>query len=585
MGKFQEVFLLGYQLDDWKLDYPIKKSVKIHKIKAIRSEFTRTVISRNLPLYHEGATLPEADPKDVPTALMGVAKRFGAEPPKFAGGNFRRRKFRRFIGRFFRKMGLKAIEPDCDMSVETWLDKTHYPQWRKEQIRKAYDKRIRPDVMEQIIAGKFKQVVKSFIKNEKLEDQKPPRFINAREDFMKALFGPYFQEISDRVKKWPYFVKSIPDLNRPGAMKSTLYKEGATYAITDYTSFESQFIREAMEMIEFEFYKYMLSQLPEGKQIMKVISVVLGGSNRLIFGLFDIVLEATRMSGEMNTSLGNSFANLMLFLFAVYEKDPRAVAVGFVEGDDGIFRVEPPEAIPDEAHMTSLGFNLKIEITKSFETASFCGKIFDFKDEIIVTDPVKAILKFGWTGRYSIDSSSKYRVQLLRAKALSMLSLYNGCPLLSSFAARILELTNHVNISAKVKRNLTRDYYDGLRYGTILNADTAGKKYEVKEPPLNTRLLVEKLFGISISEQMIIEEKMASMQLGPVNVIPEHLIPFKWQEYYKTHAVPVNEQGYVSGCDDNQRVSNICRMAAGHPKLKRALRKWLKGTNHRQFGR
>jgi hypothetical protein len=465
------------------------------------------------------------------------------------------------------------------MSVETWLKKTHYPEWRKNQIRNAYDKKFRPDLREQIKNGKIKQVVKSFLKNEKLEEAKPPRFINAREDFMKALFGPYFQEMSDRVKKWEYFVKSIADINRPSAMKATLFKEGATYAITDYHSFESQFIKAAMEMIEFEFYKYMLSKLPEGPEIMEVISYVLAGTNRLIFILFDIILEATRMSGEMNTSLGNGFANLMLFLFAVYENNPRATAVGFVEGDDGLFRVEPPEAIPTESQMTSLGFNLKIETTKSFETASFCGKIFDFKDEIIVTDPVKAILKFGWTSRYTIQSSDKYRMQLLRAKALSMLSLYNGCPLLTTFASRIIELTNHINISKKVKSSVTRDYYEGLRFGAVLESDKAGKQYEVKEIPSNTRLLVEKLFNISVSDQIDIERKISNMELGPVDVIPKHMIPEKWNDYYKQHAVSANEKGYISHLDDTKRVQNVCRMAAGHPKLKRAVRKWLKGTN------
>ena len=74
-----------------------------------------------------------------------------------------------------------------------------------------------------------------------------------------------------------------------------------------------------MQAVEFVLYTYMLQHVIGGEHILGIMKEVLCGKNIVQNRYLDCIIEARRMSGEMNTSLGNRFSNLM-FMAIVCEK-------------------------------------------------------------------------------------------------------------------------------------------------------------------------------------------------------------------------------------------------------------------------
>jgi len=97
-----------------------------------------------------------------------------------------------------------------------------------------------------------------------------------------------------------------------------------------------------MDAVEFELYRFMAPDDALGAKFLTDIQVM-QEMNRCYSKYVKIEVEATRMSGEMNTSLGNGFSNLMFMLYACHVQG--IAAEGIVEGDDGVFALEGGQSL------------------------------------------------------------------------------------------------------------------------------------------------------------------------------------------------------------------------------------------------
>ncbi len=370
-------------------------------------------------------------------------------------------------------------------------------------------------------------VVKAHVKDEPYDEIKPVRMINARCDASKALFGPTFAKIEKTVCKLPWFIKYIPVSDRPRAIFDRIYAEGAMYVCTDYSSFEAHFSPAIMWAIEEPLYEYMTSKLPQVDKdvFMAYWRTCIQGRNLVeIRDVFRAELEGTRMSGEMNTSLGNGWSNLVLFMFALYNNgatwDDIFVNIpGFVEGDDGLFRV-PRSLAPSSQQMANYGFNLKIDKVSDICEASFCGQVFDPKDLINVTDPIKVLMKLAWLPRKYIRASDKMKKQLLKAKTQSALFQYNGCPLVTSACVNILNQLKNVRFTRALYNQLDVRERDILHQSTV--------SFQIKTPSVGTRTLVQKLYDISIDDQERLEKQLDQHDLASTLMM---VLPTRYDKY------------------------------------------------------
>jgi hypothetical protein len=442
---------------------------------------------------HVKYSLPHPDITHYPTLLAGTVKRFARDPP--VADPVLLEEFGGFVDRFLQNH-LTPLPSNSDTSVDRWLENTGYPAFRKEELR--------------LVATELSQITKIhervslFMKDENYSEYKHGRGINSRSDEFKTAVGPIFKLIEEQVFKLPWFIKKIPVVDRPTYIEQMLRRSGSLYYASDYTTYEALFVRKIMQACEFQLYRYMTNHLPEGPLFQEVVERVLGGMNNVDNKFFGLLIEATRMSGEMCTSLGNGFSNLMFMLFLL-EKHGNSNITGVVEGDDGLFVFDGPGL--SVADFARLGLDIKLEIHKQLETASFCGLIFDMDALDNITNPVEAMLSFPWLSRRYLRANDKTRKILLRAKSLSYAWQYPACPIISAMARWGLRKTNGIHVDRYMRESGAVNTYERQEYITNFR-DT----FEFKPIAYGTRLLCEQVFGVSVSEQLLVEEYFDSLE-------------------------------------------------------------------------
>jgi len=393
------------------------------------------------------------------------------------------------------------------LSFDEWLETTDYSSARKEVIREA----LNVEFQDTQVFKRYR--VDTHVKDEFYEEPKPPRLINARCDYAKAVLGPVIKVIEKRVCRLPWFIKYVPVSQRPAVLQEVLMMPGVRYACTDYTSFEAQFVPAVMRALERPLYKRMSANFCDRGAFMHLFDQVICGTNELnVCQMFNAKVPGVRMSGEMDTSLANGWCNLVLFMFVLWEKGVKMADLrdikGFVEGDDGLFAL-PSHLLPNELDFQPLGFVMKIQIVDSLNLASFCGNIFAPGDNIVVTNPIKMLSKVGWCPRKYMMGGLALQRALLRAKALSVAHQYNGCPILSVAGRRLVELTHGV----RFRKNFVQNFL-----GSYKAKDFTENLPAERFPTDATRYIVEDLYGITIEQQIEIEARLRVMELEPFDL-------------------------------------------------------------------
>lgn len=490
----------------------------------------------SLGMHIEGVVLPHVDTRDPDTLRDGVCARMGKELPG------RRGDFLAEISKTTKTWLLENFRPlaaDSDFTFDTWIEGTNYDLARKNELREIYENVICP--LER--KGKnFKHfIVKLFAKDECYVDFKHARGIYARDDVAKVFFGPWFKLIENELYKNPTFIKHVPVKDRADYIYDRLYQEGNVYVQTDYSSYEAHFDSDLMANCEFLLYQHALENIPGSEIPLNVMREVLMGNNRVFNKYIDVIVRASRMSGEMNTSLGNGFSNYMLMYNQC--KRLRLPCIGVVEGDDGLFTF-PIHSKPATKDFDSCGCLIKLEVFSKISEASFCGLLFDEEDRQIVADIRKIMASLSWSSKQYVGASKNTHLALLRCKAMSMIVQYPSCPVVASMSRCVIRLTKHINTKKIIERGRFDLYTrEKMLYG--LN----NYKHNLNAPVgLGTRILVEHLWGFSIELQVKLEEYFSRLEsIQPVNSDEFiDLFPLSWRKYYDSFVVEL-----VPGEDPN----------------------------------
>lgn len=435
---------------------------------------------RRLPYgFVEGVFPIGLDSNDPITQARGIAKRMGRILPPLDTTALT--SFGLFVDSFLRK---HLVPLNSIMGFEEWLDSTSYNETRKDQLRRAWEQcHYTSD------AVKFRKIA-SFMKTEPYPEFKHCRGINSRHDAFKAYSGPVFKSIERVVydlvdcRGNRLFAKHVPVSDRPSYIMG-MFEAGDQVMATDYSAFEASFRPQLMEVCEFALYRHMLRGYPK---LARVICNTLGGVNhgRMRCGV-TFKLKGRRMSGDMCTSLGNGFTNLMVFSWLMQGRS----WTGTVEGDDGIFCVHDRKPLPLPADYARLGFDIKIERHERPEKASFCGIVATRTG--LIKDPAKTLQSFGWT-RTQTHAPEHVLWELLRAKALSLAYEAPHCPILRAVADRALSLT----------------------VGRKARFETDGYHQPVSEdqvPPAcitpEIRVLFAQQYGVAVCDQLELESRIA----------------------------------------------------------------------------
>jgi len=439
-----------------------------------------------------GYAPPMADVKDGPTLLHGSLKRFCSVNPHAEDSIISQLVafVTRVVKALFKPLGLFDVEERLD-----WIEKINHPEWRKAEYRKAHQSLLEKPLCKADYANK------SHGKRETYPEFKPARAINARSDRFKAYTGPYFSAIEKIVFSHPAFIKKIPVCERAQYMQDFFTGSDGPFYETDYSHFESHFTKRIQDALEQVLYDHMLFHFVEAREHIRA---ALTGRNRCFFRWFSISIDAVRMSGDMCTSLGNGFSNLMLAMFIAERKG--ACIKGVVEGDDGLFVCDKEITKEDFA---AVGFEIKILRFDRLTSTTFCG-MTSSADLCLLTDPREVLLNFAWTHSLQMYGGQKVRLGLLRAKALSLLYEHPQCPILTALAVRFIQLTDgHRPIFDRSW------YYDQISIETEKYKNETFAKVARGITPL-ARESVASMYNIGVDTQIYIEGKIRTFGLGEI---------------------------------------------------------------------
>lgn len=379
------------------------------------------------------------------------------------------------------------------MPFEEWVETTNYSLGRKNQLRMCY-KRMLEQKFE--LRGRHNKwtKVKCFIKDETYDKYKDSRAIYARVDEFKCIFGPYCKQLENRLYQLPEFIKHVPVISRAKYVHDRLGKY-SKFLATDYTGYECHFTPEMMCAVEMVLYNYMFCRTrPEEFALLNDCCRTIWSTNRCEFKEIKANIRARRMSGEMNTSLGNGFTNFIILKYIMEKKGISEDNYSFVvEGDDCLcgFNGE----YPTTEDYANVGFTVKIEQHEKLETASFCGLVFSPENFISIANPLKIIMNTGYARKKYVYSSDKTRKELLRAKGFSICYQYSGVPILQEYGRMLLRNTEG-----------SRFKFDDDYQSQLIKREM-GDIVEVNKPiEMSTRLLMEKVFSFTIAEQHYLEK-------------------------------------------------------------------------------
>lgn len=432
------------------------------------------------------------DQDDSPTVVAGFIKRVAVNVK--GGDRCFQDEFFKFV-RIWVESNLKPLPPDTDFDFELWLAESRYPESRKKQLRAVRDEYV-------LSSWKERTLCKSFIKDEFYDGIKYARTINARADWFKTFSGPLFKAIEHVIFQMPCFVKYIPVSERTRYVAETLVG-GGFVSTSDFKSFEGSFSPKIIRNCEGFMYRYMLRNCPLQQSQMETIIRVLCGRNQLCFKRVRGTVKGVRMSGEMCTSLGNGFTNMMLMLFYCFKTNNQCVSC--FEGDDGIHLSKRPFEDP-VGFFSKLGFNLDFSRAASLGDAKFCGVSFDdqFNAQINCR---KVLLNTTWMKSCYASAGYGKLMSLLRARALSLLYRVPNCPVVSAYGHWLERCTKNfrpqVGLVTNYEREILLQSFSSKFLAPLISAEARETYARVYGVSVETQLELESMFNSTHSLQLL----------------------------------------------------------------------------------
>lgn len=340
--------------------------------------------------------------------------------------------------------------------------------------------------------------IDTFVKDEAyLEPGKAPRLINAANDARKTIFGPLFDAMNASLFCLPETTKHVPVRERPRYIDEYLMADDPSRVVfvTDMSAFECSMTAEMQQLVEFVVYKRILPGVYH-KFLDRLLDDVTAVNVQT--GV-ELKFSAIRLSGEMNTSLGNTITNLVSIysaceILGVHE--PRCV----VEGDDAMVSV--PRGVDPDRYvevMRSMGYNIKME---AFDVAPGMGGYCSmyWLGEAYVVDPLKTLLCWPVGGAHGSAEDQ------LACKAISLATSCPGVPICHGLAAHYLKPRGVMKFNAYERDELERE---GAVVDLVGDCMVVTASVHLAEPSESSFALMAELLGCSAEDIRAADRELA----------------------------------------------------------------------------
>nr|QUS52766.1 hypothetical protein 1 [Mute swan feces associated tombus-like virus 1] len=242
------------------------------------------------------------------------------------------------------KIGKVSVPLDFD----EWLQR--FPPERRVQLAEAH---LKP----------LDSSVEFFQKIEQLDQPKDPRAIQARDDTYKAHLGPWVAAFEHRCRETlPIFVKGLGDEEKAKKVYDVMSTTEHCLEV-DFSRFDRTLSWDLLDATEHEVYRMVFPPVVAAQLALQRVNNIRTRNNvhYRVFG--------TRMSGDVNTSIGNCIVNACAMVYLGLRLDRL-----LVEGDDMLAAItERERRTLDIDRLKQLGLEPKAKVVPSIE-AEFCSR-------------------------------------------------------------------------------------------------------------------------------------------------------------------------------------------------------------------
>jgi len=375
------------------------------------------------------------------------------------------------------------------MSQQAIIDSTNAS--KRECVRKAFTNINRTGYL-----AKYHQV-SAFIKWEKHADLvsdplegKTPRLIQHREPeycytlarYLKPIEHYVFNTKYGRRVSDPYFSKGMTSWQVGERIAKMDRWADTVFVLLDHSRYDSTLRAELRRTVEYPFYQ---SFYPNNKELADLLRKQVKNRGTTRSGVRYTVI-GTMMSGEYNTSLGDSVIN-----YALIRNWVHGACDILVNGDDSV--VSMPYRVYknlDFDYFKQMGFRTKVEVVYSLNEVNFCQcqpVRIEGKWRMIRT-PTRVISRIAYTCKsLRGDGWSK----LAWAIGAGELACNDGVPILQQLGLSL------VRDNIKSTRMLNQYMQENRRHDKIT--------MKAKPISMETRMQFQLTFGYTIAEQIGIE--------------------------------------------------------------------------------
>lgn len=372
--------------------------------------------------------------------------------------------FVKWAHQFIAKLDLPSIEP---MSDEELIAS------RPPRMKKRYASGLKVP-----FEGKIHARVSCFIKNEKMAIEKPkPRCINYRNSIFTAQLAKWTVPIEKLLAHWPLpdnggvpFMSKGRNAMELGQMLNQAYTlAGKKYIhLVDHSAYDGSINVEHIKL-ERKWYQKMSQN---DSSLYDLITLQL--ENKIVSrNGVKAKCKGVRMSGDANTSLGNSVINYIMLRYQY----PDSIII--VNGDDSVIfsdLVEPTHSWEE------VGVNSKVSVVQEFTDLEYCQSrpVHTEKGWVMMRDPIRSLSRMAYRLTHGKDSDWFYTLGVgelhsnpfdpfMQAMAEGFIKRGKG----GKFRSHLREYRHAVGWTKDVER---ATHYSTINWQTTFNIDSAMMK-------------------------------------------------------------------------------------------------------------
>lgn len=392
---------------------------------------------------------------------------------------------------------------DCE--AEDWVMKYHGAKRRKYQ-------QARVDLAHAPIR-RSDSYIAAFIKAEKIFELKDPRMIQARSVRYNCVLGDYLKPIEHHL----YNIKGTGRLSKylpPGRLiaKGCNMERRARLIRNKMLRFSkpmvvsldaSRFDAHVTKMLEVEHLIYL--RYWRSPELQRILAWQVYNRGRTSGGI-RYKCKYGRMSGDMNTALGNCLISIIVLANIMRRLRVKPTHWDMLcDGDDVLLFIDAGkrgilEQLPD--YYLQHGFKIKIEnVTDEFNKVRFC-QTFPCDTPMgpkMVSDPTRTMSRSLAGVKHWAEP--KFIPKYLALIGYCELALNMGIPVLQEFALTIM------NWGSVLPKSVHRT-------GRVIKALREEREHEIRPLPISidARLSFEAATGITVEEQRAIEGALRAQQ-------------------------------------------------------------------------